>query len=76
MSGEPAGSTRPYLAVNWIACKGRGWCIEILPEMITADDWGFPMISPGPVPASLESHARRAVNDCPLLALRLEQRPS
>jgi ferredoxin len=73
--------TDPYrpgpqtLSVNWIACQGRGWCIEMLPELISADDWGYPMIAPGPVPPSLEGHARRAVNACPTVALRLQPSP-
>jgi ferredoxin len=33
-----------------------------------------PIISPDPVGADLEAHARRAVAECPLLALKLERR--
>ena len=32
--------------------------------------WGYPMLA-GPVAINLEGHARRAVNACPALALRL-----
>jgi ferredoxin len=38
---------------------------------VTVDDWGFPLIDPTPIPASLERHARRAVSECPTCALRL-----
>jgi ferredoxin len=38
--------------------------------------WGYPIVDETPVPRSLETHARRAVADCPVLALRLERRPS
>ena len=35
------------------------------------DDWGYPIVAPGPVPPELEGHARRAVAACPTLALML-----
>ena len=59
------------LKVNPIACTGHGVCAELLPELIAADEWGYPLIDPSPVPAALERDARRAVNACPALALRL-----
>ena len=61
------------LRVNPIACDGRGICAELFPERIRLDDWGYPILDPGPIPAALEAHARRAVAACPTLALRLEQ---
>jgi ferredoxin len=63
------------LRVNWIACEARGMCMDTLPELIETDDWGYPMIDPRPVPSSLESLARRTVEICPVLALRLEAVP-
>ena len=62
------------LRVDIIACDGRGVCAELLPERIRLDDWGYPMIDATPVSGSLLRHAKRAVNACPLLALRLEPR--
>ena len=59
------------LKVNPIACTGHGVCAELLPELIAADEWGYPLIDPSPVPAALERDARRAVNACPALALKL-----
>jgi ferredoxin len=61
------------LAVDWTACDGRGLCAELLPELVERDDWGFPLISEGAVPAALLDHARRAVDSCPTLALRLQR---
>jgi ferredoxin len=61
------------LRVDPIACDGYGLCAELFPEWISADDWGFPIIDGRPVPANLEQHARRAVRECPMMALRLEQ---
>jgi ferredoxin len=57
------------LRVNPIACEGHGLCAELFPERITLDDWGFPIVSPEPVPRSLGDHARRAIAACPALAL-------
>lgn len=59
------------LAIDRIACDGYGSCAELLPELIALDDWGYPIITPGPVPPALEGHARMAVDTCPVLALRV-----
>lgn len=64
-------SERQQLRVNPIACEGHGACAELLPEMITLDEWGYPVIDPRPVPPALERDARAAVTACPKLALRL-----
>jgi ferredoxin len=63
-----------HLRVHPIACTGHGACAELLPELVTLDDWGFPIVAPGPVPPELREHARRAVAACPVLALMLERR--
>ena len=59
------------LRVNPINCTGHGVCAELLPELVTLDEWGYPMIAAGPVPLSLDTEARRAVAACPALALKL-----
>jgi ferredoxin len=66
-----AGLSGPRLTVNPIACQAHGLCIELLPELMTADPWGYPIIAPGPVPDELLPLARRAVAACPTLALLL-----
>jgi len=63
------------LRVNPIACSGHGLCAELLPELIALDEWGYPVIADQPVPARLVRQARRAVTDCPALALRLHDAP-
>ncbi len=63
----------PRLRVNPIACEAHGVCIELLPELIRPDPWGYPIISRGPVPDQLLPLARRAVASCPTLALLLGQ---
>ncbi|EIV91475.1 ferredoxin [Frankia sp. QA3] len=76
--GGPAiGPAR--LWIDWTACDARGWCAELLPELLTRDPDGYPLDrSPGAhatqdltIPAQLAGHARRAVDACPRLALRL-----
>lgn len=57
--------------VDPIRCEAHGLCAELLPERISLDEWGYPLIDPAPVPAELEGLARRAVEACPVLALRL-----
>jgi ferredoxin len=61
------------LRVNRIACSGHGDCAELLPELVTADEWGYPIVTGGPVPPRLERRARRAVAACPALALLLTE---
>jgi ferredoxin len=67
-------TTDVRLRVDMIACDGRRLCAELLPELVTLDDWGFPIISGVEVPDDLLDEAREAVRVCPLLALRLERR--
>lgn len=61
------------LRVNPILCDGVGFCAEIVPELISIDDWGFPVVDTQPIEdESWLRHARRAVATCPRLALILE----
>ncbi|MEU4242219.1 ferredoxin [Actinoplanes sp. NPDC026619] len=64
------------LHIDWTACDGRGVCTELLEEVLTEDDWGFPVIrdGQGAIPPALEGAARQAVDRCPMLALRLVQK--
>jgi ferredoxin len=61
------------LIVDPIACDGRGLCAELLPGLITLDDWGFPVISASDVPPGLQREAAAVARLCPRLALRLER---
>lgn len=69
-----AVTTGARLRVDPIGCDGRGLCAELLPEMITLDDWGFPIIRDADVPAGLLDEAAETVRLCPRLALRLDHR--
>src|SRR2546423_5622877 len=65
------GLMSAILQGNRIRCDGHGLCAELLPELISLDDWGYPIVKKGPVPDHLAELARRTVDDCPVLALRL-----
>jgi ferredoxin len=65
--------SRPHfrLVVDPVACDGAGVCAELLPELISLDPWGFPVIERSEVPPGLVDLARRATVSCPRLALHL-----
>jgi ferredoxin len=66
-------STR--LHIDWTRCDGHGSCVELLPDLLAPDDFGFPTPlsherDPVVPPRDAEA-ARHAVRSCPVLALRL-----
>jgi ferredoxin len=63
---------RQHLRVDPLLCDAYGYCAELLPEVITLDEWGYPVIDPGALPEAVLVDARRAASACPMLALRLE----
>ena len=60
--------------VNPIACEAHGMCAELLPERITLDEWGYPIIDGRPLSPDLLVLARRAAAACPTFALLLRER--
>ncbi|HEU5425949.1 MAG TPA: ferredoxin [Actinocrinis sp.] len=67
-----AAGTGTRLRLDPTRCSGHGLCAELLGEHIALDDWGYPIIADRALPAELLADARRAVADCPALALRLD----
>lgn len=63
------------LRVDWPRCDAHGLCHELLPEIVSLDEWGFPVIE-GDVTDQLEELARRAVSACPTRAIRLIEVPT
>lgn len=59
------------LDLDPIACRAHGLCADLLPEAIDLDEWGYPLLRGGDLPAHLLPAARRAAAACPALALRL-----
>lgn len=66
------GGNGMRLRVNPIACTSHKMCVELLPELIGLDPWGYPLVADGTVPRHLAEHARRAAAACPTLALLIE----
>jgi ferredoxin len=65
---------RQRLRVNPIACEAHGICAELLPERISLDEWGYPVIDGQPLTGELLAHAQRAARACPTFALLVELR--
>ncbi|MFC1416472.1 ferredoxin [Streptacidiphilus cavernicola] len=63
----------PVLEVDWSRCDGHGLCAAIAPELITLGPHGYPVLGGTPIAPWLAHGARRAVSQCPALALRLKQ---
>jgi ferredoxin len=57
------------LEIDWTRCDGHGLCRALLPEAVTLDEWGFPIIDQSRL--TDERSMRRAVGACPALALRV-----
>jgi ferredoxin len=65
-------STR--IVIDWTRCDAHGLCAELLPEAVTLDDWGYPILTDGGrIEDTLHEHARLAVRACPQLALLLKK---
>ncbi|MEZ0091586.1 NADH-ubiquinone oxidoreductase-F iron-sulfur binding region domain-containing protein [Streptacidiphilus sp. EB129] len=66
----PDASAELSLEVDWARCEGHGLCAALAPELIALGPHGYPVIGTTPVAPWLEHGARRAVSQCPALALR------
>jgi ferredoxin len=62
------------LRVDPIACEAHGMCAELLPERVSLDDWGYPILAGEPLPPRLKALAERAAQACPTFALLVEHR--
>jgi ferredoxin len=61
------------LRVNPIACEAHGMCAELLPERITLDEWGYPLLDGEPLAQAQLENAIRAARACPTFALLVER---
>jgi ferredoxin len=59
------------LRVDWIACEGYGLCGDYAPGVIGLDDWRYPILPDGPLHPGDVNDVRRAIDCCPVRALRL-----
>jgi ferredoxin len=63
------------ILIDPVACDAYGYCAELLPEAITLDEWGYPVVDGKPIPPELAAVALRAARDCPRRAISLRERP-
>ncbi|MGD9986623.1 ferredoxin [Pseudonocardia sp.] len=65
------------LRLDPLSCDGHGLCADLLPEHVTLDEWGYPILDDtlrsSPITPELLGAARAAVAACPSLALRLRR---
>ena len=61
------------LRVDWIKCDGYGLCGDLAPNLIDLDEWRYPILRPVAADRGFLSDAQRAVDCCPMKALRLEK---
>jgi ferredoxin len=66
--------TTVRVTINPAACDAYGYCAELLPEAISLDEWGYPMVDGRPLPTDLVALARRAARDCPTRAVTLTEK--
>ena len=59
--------------VNPITCEAHGMCAELLPERVTLDEWGYPIVDERPLSGEMIAHAQRAAQACPTFALLVER---
>ena len=75
-TAPPKRAGGPSLRVDWPMCRAHGLCAEVLPEAVHLDEWGYPVVDKGvPLEGEVLDAARRAVQSCPTLALRIVQPP-
>ena len=72
MPPVPVGGVVPiHVTIDPIACDAYGFCAELLPEAITLDEWGHPIVDKLPISDTHLAEAKRAVRDCPRNAITL-----
>ena len=62
------------LRVDMTLCDRWGYCAEVLHELVTLDEWGYPIIRPPGISVDEHlDHAREALRACPRKALYLDE---
>ena len=57
--------------MDWTRCQGHGLCAKLAPDLIHLDEHGYPVLSRDAIPNQFRRMARRTVEMCPALALRV-----
>lgn len=55
-------------------CTGVGVCAHLAADLVSMDDWGFPIVAGTSLPGNARRRAVRAVRACPRSALLLVDR--
>jgi ferredoxin len=55
---------RLRVRVDPVACDACGYCAQLLPERVTLDEWGYPVVDGPPVGPGLVELADRAAAEC------------
>jgi ferredoxin len=76
MSASDVLPEGPRLTIDWTRCTAHRLCVEVAPELIGVDDWGYPVLPDRSVPPALLRRAEQAFRACPVSALALGQRES
>jgi len=71
MSAKTEGRYR--ISVDFIACRGHGMCADFLPENVSLDEWGYPIVKDDTLAPGRLRDAKQAALLCPELALRIEK---
>jgi ferredoxin len=64
---------RLKITIDPVACDAYGYCAELLPEAISLDEWGYPIVDGQPLPQELTALAKRAARDCPKRAISIRK---
>lgn len=73
MSARSATRLSLRVRVDPVACDAFGYCAELLPERVTLDEWGYPVVDGSPLDGTLVALAERAADACPRRAVHLER---
>jgi ferredoxin len=62
------------ITIDPVACEAYGYCAELLPEAISLDEWGYPIVDTRSLHPELVDLAKRAARDCPKRAITLREK--
>lgn len=72
---RPAERPVARLQLDPTICRGHGICAAAAPDLISLDEWGYPILTGEVLDRAQLAGARRAADLCPALALRLRRAP-
>lgn len=64
-------STTVSIVIDPVACDAYGYCAELLPEHVSLDEWGYPLLDGVPLSGEQAARAQEAARQCPRRAFLL-----